>query len=112
MKLHSEKARAVALLTDALLAMGLCAWSGWIAGLVLSLPLLLIFRGLWKRDLYTAKWGSLALVFYTALLLAEAYAIRSRHWIGLGLSAIAAIEFVSVNLYVRLNARERIAGIG
>lgn len=109
MKRLSEKARITALSTDLLLAAGLMAWAGWIAGLVLSLPLFLIARGLWRKNLYTAKWGSLALVFYTSLLLAEAYAIRSRHWIGLALSAIAAIEFVALNLFVRLSAREQMA---
>jgi uncharacterized membrane protein len=112
MNLHSEKARWAALLTDVLLIAGLCAWCGWFAGLVLSLPLLAILQGLWKKNLYRAKWGSLVLVFYTSLLLAEAYAIRSRHWVAIGLSSIAAIEFVALNLYVRFNARERLAGIG
>lgn len=109
MKLLSEKARLGALATDLLLSAGLMAWAGWIAGLVLSLPLLAIAHGLWRKNLYTAKWGSLALVFYTSLLLAEAYAIRSRHWIALGLSAIAALEFVGLNLYVRWFAREQMA---
>ena len=107
MRRLSETARIGALLGNGALIAGLLAWCGWVAGLLLSLPLLLILRGLLKKDLYTAKWASLLLVFYTALLLAEAYAIRSRHWIALGLSAVAAIEFVCLNLFVRLSARER-----
>ena len=106
MKRLSERARIAAVVSDAALIVGLIAWTQNILGVVISLPLLWIVRGLLKSNLYTAKWASLLLVFYTALLLAEAYAIRSRHWIALGLSAIGAIEFVSLNLFVRLSARE------
>jgi uncharacterized membrane protein len=107
--LLSARARVVALGSGAALVLGFVAWAGPLYGLVLSLPLLLVLRGLWRAQLYTAKWGSLLLVFYTALLMAEAYAIRSRHWIALGLSAIAAIQFVALNLYVRWSAREAAA---
>jgi uncharacterized membrane protein len=116
MKPLSAVARAAALISNFALIIGLILWTGSIGmvgvivGAVLSMPLLWVQLGLLRRNLYIAKWASLMLVMYTGLLLAEAYTMRSRHWTGLLLSAMAAIEFVSLSLYIRLSQREALAG--
>jgi uncharacterized membrane protein len=107
MKPLSRIALVAALVSHFALIAGLIAWCGVIAGAVLSLPLLVPLPGLLRRRTYTAAWASLLLVFYVAGLLSESYAIQSRHVVGLALSTVAALEFVSLLLFVRLSARER-----
>ncbi len=91
---------------------GLLWWCGAVAGSLLSLPLLVALPGLLRGDLYTAKWASLLLVFYVAGLLAESYAIHARHTIGVALSVIATIQFISLLMFVRWSAREMQGGAG
>lgn len=107
--LRSDGARAAALACQGGLIVGLWVWCGWLAGGILSLPLLLGLRGLWRRRRYTYQWLSLLLVLYAAGLLAESYAIHSRHRMGLLLAALAVGDFVSVSLFARWSARERLA---
>jgi uncharacterized membrane protein len=91
---------------------GLLWWCGPLAGALLSLPLLAALPSLLRGNLYTAKWASLLLVFYIAGLLAESYAIHTRHAIGMALSVVATVEFVSLLLFVRWSAREAQAKAG
>ena len=102
-------ALVAAVVLDLALIAGLVLWAGPVAGGVLSLPLLAPLPGLLRRRTYTAAWASLLIVFYVSGLLAEAYAIRSRYTVGIALSSVAALEFVSLVLFVRLSARERAA---
>jgi uncharacterized membrane protein len=103
----SEWARLVALLSHALLIVGLIAWCGWLPGILLSLPLLTPVPGLLRRSTYTAGWASMLLVFYVAGLLAEGVAVPERRGIGSLLSVFAALDFVGVAMFVRLTAREQ-----
>ncbi len=109
MKRLSEIARFAALGLHLLLIAGLVAWCGWLPGTLLSLPLLTPLPGLLRRRSYTAGWATMLLVFYVAGLLAEGVAMPGRRGIGTLLSVVAALDFVSLVLFVRLTARERLA---
>lgn len=100
----------LALASQALLALGIMAWTqfsalGVIAGVALLLPLRSIARG----NTYTAGWFSMVVVTYCGFLLADAYAQPQAKLASFGLSALAAVNFVSSVLYVRLAARQRAA---
>jgi uncharacterized membrane protein len=103
----SEPARLAALGLDFVLIAGLIAWCGWLPGLLLSLPLLTPVPGLLRRRSYTAAWATMLLVLYVGGLVAEGVAVPGRRGIGTALSVVAALEFVSLVLFVRLSARER-----
>ena len=103
----SEPARLAALALHLALMAGLVAWCGWLPGVLLSLPLLAPLPGLLRRRTYTAGWATMLLVFYVGGLLAEGVAVPGRRTIGTLLSVVAALDFVSLVLFVRLTARER-----
>ena len=103
----SEWARIAALLLHLGLIVGLIAWCGWLPGLLLSLPLLTPLPGLLRKKTYTAGWATMMVVFYVGGLLAEGVAIPGRRNIGTALSIVAALDFVSLVLFVRFAARER-----
>lgn len=103
----SRIALATALLAEAGLIAGLIAWCGLLPGVLLSLPLLLPLPGLLRGNSYTGAWASLLVVFYVAGLLSETYGMVSRHTIGGLLTAVAAVEFVALLMFVRWAARER-----
>jgi uncharacterized membrane protein len=97
----SRALRTIALGAHALLIAGLAWLVGISAGLLLLFPLLTPVRGLWRGERYTYAWASMLLVFYCGGLLAEAY-MRPHQGIVLRLLAsVAAIEFVSLVLFVR-----------
>ena len=89
------------------LAFGLAFWTGLLPGLLLALPMAAALPGLYRKSTYTAGWTTMLLVFYCAGLMAEAFAIPARRHVALILSVVAALEFVSLVLFVRLTARER-----
>lgn len=99
-------ALVVALLAQLSLAAGLMLWSGWIAGAVLSAPLLLTLPGLLRSRPRAAAYCGYLMILYVAMLLAEAYAQRERHVVGLTLASIAALSFIALILFVRWSARE------
>jgi len=105
----SVYARYASITTHVLLLAGLLLWIGWPMGLLVIAPMLAMLPGLATGRRRVYEIASLVLVFYVSGLLAEAYAIHSRHLIGLGLSVLAALEFVSVLLFARLSGRERAA---
>lgn len=100
-------ARLAALLLHAALILGLLLWCGWPAGALLVLPLLAPLPGLLRRRTYTAGWASMLVVFYVGGLLAEGVAVPQRREVGTLLSVFAALDFVSLALFVRLSGRER-----
>ena len=102
----SRIARNVALLAHALLIVGLTWKVGLSVGLVLLLPLLAALPGLWRGQPYTYAWASMLLVFYCAGLLTEAYMRPSQAMHFRLLAIVAALEFVSLVLFVRLRAAE------
>lgn len=103
----SEWARVAALVLHLGLIAGLIAWCGWLPGVLLSLPLLAPIPGLLRKRTYTAGWATMLVVFYVGGLLAEGVAVPGRRGIGTALSVVAALDFVSLVLFVRLAARER-----
>jgi len=100
-------ALAVALLAQLALALGLMLWSGWIAGALLALPLLLTLPGLLRAQPRAAAFSAYLMIFYVAALLSEAYALRERHVAGLTLACVAALSFIALILFVRWSARQR-----
>lgn len=96
----------LALLAQALLAAGLIAWSGWIAGAVLSAPMLLTLPGLLRRRARSAAWSGYLMILYVAGLMAEAYALHERHTEGVLLASVALVAFFSLVLFIRWGARE------
>lgn len=104
----SRVARVAALVTHLLLILLLVlqgsnlTWVG--AGLLLlSLP------GLWLGKVYTYQWTCMLIAVYCALWLAEGWADREGRGAAFMIAAVAAAEFVSLVLYVRLLGRERSA---
>lgn len=100
----------LAVASQALLALGIMAWTqfsalGVIAGAVLLLPLPSIARG----NTYTAGWFSMLVVIYCGFLLADAYAHPQAKLASMGLALLAAVSFVSLVLYVPLRSRQRAA---
>lgn len=89
------------------LAAGLLTWAGWVAGVVLSLPMLLPLWGLLRARPRSAAWAAYLMIFYVAGLLSEAYAMPERHEVALILSIVALVAFFSLILFVRWTARER-----
>ncbi|HZP13302.1 MAG TPA: DUF2069 domain-containing protein [Nevskiaceae bacterium] len=78
-------------------------------GLLLIVPLLAPARGLWRGERYTYAWVSMLIVFYCAGLLAETYMRPTMVWLLRAAAVVAAIEFVSAVLFVRLRSREAAA---
>lgn len=88
------------LLTLALIAQGTAL--SWIAALLLVPPL----PGLVRGRLYTYQWASMLVVFYCAIWLAEGWFDPGRRAAAFAVAALAALDFVSLVLYVRLRNRE------
>lgn len=80
---------------------------GFGASTLLVLPLLLPLPGLLRGREYTYGWASMLLTFYVGSYLASGYAEPAQKWAAFGIAAVAAIDFVSLALYVRLGQRER-----
>ncbi len=78
-------------------------------GLIGAFVLLLPLPGLLRGREYTHAWASMLVAFYCALWLAEGWAELSARGPAFTLAALAALDFVSLVLYVRLRARERTA---
>jgi uncharacterized membrane protein len=104
--MSSRSMRIVALVAHALLIVRLSAMVGATIGLLLVLPLLAPLRGLWRGDRYTYAWNAMLIVFYCAGFLAEAYMRPTIARPFPAAAIVAAIEFVSAVLFVRLRARE------
>jgi uncharacterized membrane protein len=96
-----------ALISHILLAGGLWYWAGALSGFLLTLPLWAALPGLIKRSTYTGGWTTLLLVFYVAVLLAEAFTVPARRQLAANFSELAMVEFVALVLFIRFTARER-----
>jgi uncharacterized membrane protein len=69
------------------------------------LPLLLPLPGLLRSRGYTASWASLIVIFYSALLLAEAYMLPSMKGALVALALVAALDFAAMMLYAKAQKR-------
>ena len=76
---------------------------GWtlLLALLAVMPLLAALPGLFKRRAYTAGWACMVVVFYCALLLAEAHNQPDRRILLLALALLAALDFVALMLYAK-----------
>jgi uncharacterized membrane protein len=101
--LRSLRLAAIAL--HALLIAGLIAWSTTVPGLALSALLLLPLPGFVRDRLYTFRWSTLLVPLYSAVLLADGYARPDERLSAFALGFVAALDFVSLVLYVRLRGR-------
>ncbi|MGH8460805.1 MAG: DUF2069 domain-containing protein [Stenotrophobium sp.] len=108
-KLLSPRVRGVTLVSHLLLIAILVFVSGWSVRLIQVLPLLLPLPGLLRGRIYTFKWATMLLAFYVAGWLAAGYMQPAQKWSCFGVAALAALDFVGLNLFVRFQARERIA---
>lgn len=88
-----------------LLIAALAFWSGWPGGALLALPLLLPLPFLWRGSPRAAAATAMVLAFYIAGLLAEGVAQPARRLPAETLAGLAALDFLSLILFVRLNAR-------
>ncbi|WP_293000183.1 DUF2069 domain-containing protein [Nevskia sp.] len=102
----SQFAWALALVLHIALIGGIWWWAGLAVGFLLILPLMAAVRGLIRKSRYTAGWMTLLVSGYCAALLGEAYAVPSRHQVGVALALVAAVEFAALTLFVRWSARE------
>ncbi|MES0874493.1 DUF2069 domain-containing protein [Sinimarinibacterium thermocellulolyticum] len=106
----SRGARRTALIAHGLLIAAQLAIGGtlpWLGAALLLLPL----PGLWRGREYSYQWSSMLVAFYCALWLAEGWANPGGRALAFGVAALAAVDFVSQVLYVRLRARERSAPV-
>lgn len=102
----SRVAWLAALVLQAGLAAGLMWWAGWIAGALLSAPMLLTLPGLLRGRPRAGVWCAYLMVIYFAGLLSEAYTLPARYVPGLTLTGVALLAFFSLLLFVRWSARE------
>ncbi|HEY0975074.1 MAG TPA: DUF2069 domain-containing protein [Solimonas sp.] len=102
-------ARAAALALHLALFISMLLTSTSLLGLVAAFVLLMPLPGLLRGREYTHAWASMLVAFYCALWLAEGWArpdVRDAAFLH---ATLAAFDFVSLVLYVRLRGRERIA---
>tara|TARA_R110000787_G_scaffold58117_24_gene132513 strand:- start:185 stop:565 length:381 start_codon:yes stop_codon:yes gene_type:complete len=74
-------------------------------GLILLLPL----PGMFKGRTYTFAWASMMVAFYVAGFLAEGYANPDAKTAAFIVASVAALDYVSLMLFVRFLAREKAA---
>ncbi|MFA5938491.1 MAG: DUF2069 domain-containing protein [Sinimarinibacterium sp.] len=101
----SQYAKGVGLAAHLLLMLVLVVQNSslaWLAALLLVPPL----PGLVRGRLYTYQWASMLVVFYCAMWLAEGWFDRGGRTLAFSIAALAAVDFVSLVLYVRLRKRE------
>jgi uncharacterized membrane protein len=104
----SQYAKGAALTAQFTLMFWLAVQQGslaWLGALLLALPV----PGLLRERIYTYQWASMLVAFYSALWLAEGYAQPDRRLEAFGIAAVAAIDFVSLVMFVRWRQRERLA---
>lgn len=100
--MHGASVLSHGLLMAVLLWRGLPDGPWWLA-----LPLLLPVAGIVRGRDYTYAWASMLLAFYAAGYLSDGYARPEHRRAAFGIASVAAIEFVSLVMYVRFRARER-----
>jgi uncharacterized membrane protein len=104
--------RGITLASHLALIAAVALRGGWGLPLILVAPLLLPLPGLLRGRDYTYAWSTMLVVFYVGGYLAAGYATPADKWTCFGIAGLAAIDFVSLNLYVKSRARERaLAGL-
>lgn len=103
----SRWARYITVVSHIALMAIIAARSGWGVPLLLLLPLLFPLPGLLRGRDYTYAWSTMLLVFYVGGYLAAGHANPAEKWTCIGIAALAALEFVSLSIYVKVRSRER-----
>lgn len=103
---HSAGYQRAALALHLALIAAIVARGSFSSGALIALPLLAPLPGLLRARAYTHAWASMLLSFYVGGFLSAAYAHPEHKWISIGIATLAALEFVSLVLYVRLRRRE------
>ena len=73
---------------------------------LLAAILLFPLPGLWRGRTYTAAWASMVVAFYVAGYLADGYARSDGRAMSFLIASVAAIDYLSLMLFVRFRARE------
>jgi len=100
-------ARRVTVISHLALIAVIALRAGWGVPLSLVVPLLLPLPGLLRGRDYTFAWSTMLLVFYVGGYLAAGHANPAEKWACFGVAAIAALEFVSLSVYVKTRSKER-----
>lgn len=105
----SENVRRVALVAHGLLILGVALRDPSALSTVMAAILCLPLPGLWRGKPYTYAWSSMLIAFFVAGYLADGYARPASKLSAFAMASIAALDFVAVMLFVRVNARETAA---
>lgn len=103
----SRWARYVTVVSHLALIASIALRSSWGVPLVLVLPLLFPLPGLLRGRDYTFAWATMLLVFYVGGYLAAGHANPADKLACFGIAALAALEFVSLSIYVKARSKER-----
>lgn len=76
---------------------------------LLAAILLFPLPGLWRGRTYTAAWASMLVAFYVAGYLADGYARTEGRAVSFLIASIAALDYLSLMMFVRFRAREAAA---
>lgn len=105
--LLSPWAYRVAVASHLALMLVIALRSGWGVPMILVVPLLFPLPGLLRGRDYTFAWATMLLVFYVGGYLAAGHANPADKWACFGVAALAALEFVSLSVYVKARSKER-----
>lgn len=103
----SQMARRVVLLTHALLMAAVMLRNPSPVSLVLVLVLCAPLAGLIRGRPYTYAWASMLIAFFVAGYLSDGFALADTRLSAFAIGSVAAIEFVSLMMFVRWSAREK-----
>lgn len=99
-------ARRVALVAHALLMVLVALRNPSALSVVLVGMLCLPIVGLLRGRTYTFAWASMLIAFFVAGYLADGYARPQTRWSAFGIASVAALEYLSLMMFVRWSARE------
>lgn len=102
----SDFARRVALAAHAALILGVALRQPSALSLVLAAILCLPLPGLFRARSYTFAWAAMMVGFFVAGYLADGYARPQARLGAFALASVAAVDFISLMMFVRWRARE------
>ncbi|MGQ0699293.1 MAG: DUF2069 domain-containing protein [Panacagrimonas sp.] len=102
----STLAQRIVLVTHALLIVLVALRNPSVLSVLLAGILCLPVLGLVRGRPYTYAWASMLIAFYVAGYLADGYARPSLRWSAFGVASVAALEYISLMMFVRFRARE------
>ncbi|MGQ0501102.1 MAG: DUF2069 domain-containing protein [Panacagrimonas sp.] len=103
----SQLARRVVLVTHALLMAAVLLRNPSPVSVILLLVLCTPLPGLIRGRPYTYAWASLLIAFFVAGYLSDGFAVAGTRLSAFAIGSVAALEFVSLMMFVRWTAREK-----